>query len=125
MFRPRFRLPFLGDLSGRPFEATRGPRIVEHEDGKIHWRDHFNKFGRIPFQIHPDVCLSDEAIAAVFQHEMHELELLRRVFMLSESQTMDATDYGIQASTGRAGNFHDQAWTEADKLVLRMRKNPK
>ena len=89
---------------------------------RVHWRDHYNINGKIPFQIHPDVLSSDEAIVSVFQHELHELLLLQRVFMLSENQTMDATDYGIQVSAGRPGNFHDQSWTEADKLVRRMRK---
>jgi hypothetical protein len=69
--------------------------------------------------------MSDEAIVAVFQHEMHELSLLRRVFTVSENRSMVATDYGIQVSTGRPDNFHDQAWNEADKLVLRMRRTRK
>jgi hypothetical protein len=109
-------------LSGQDFESARGPGVTEHKDGRIYWQDHFNKYGKIPFQIHPDILTSDEAIVAVFQHEMHELLLLRRVFMLSQSRTMDAADYGIQVSTRRPGNFHDQAWSEADKRVLRMRR---
>jgi hypothetical protein len=110
-----------GLFAGQDFESARGPGVTEHKDGRIYWQDHFNRYKKIPFQIHPDVLTSDEAIVAVFQHEMHELSLLRRVFMLSENATMDATDYGNQVSAWRAGNFHDQAWSEADKLVLFMR----
>jgi hypothetical protein len=114
-----------GLFSGQDFESAKGPTVTEHKDGRIHWQDHFNRYKKIPFQIHPDVLTSDEAIAAVFRHEMHELSLLRSVFMLSENKTMDATDYGIQVSAWRAGNFHDQAWSEADKLVLLMRRASK
>jgi hypothetical protein len=35
---------------------------------------------------------------------------------------MDATVYGLQTSAGRAANFHDQAWDEADTIILRMRR---
>ena len=108
-------------FSGQDFESARGPSVSEHRDGRIYWQDHFNRYGKIPFRIHPDVLTSDEAIVAVFQHEMHELLLLRRVFMLSQNRTMDATDYGIQVSTRRPGNFHNQAWSEANKRVLNMR----
>ena len=108
-------------LFGQDFESARGPRVTKRKDGRIHWQDHFNRYGKIPFQIHPDILTSDEAIVAVLQHEMHELLLLRRVFMLSQSGTMDAADYGMQVSTRRPGNFHDQAWSEGDKLILHMR----
>jgi hypothetical protein len=110
-------------LFGIPFESAKGPEVAEHADGRIHWQDHYNKDGKIPFQINPEVLISDEAIVSVFHHEMYELSMLRHVFMLSPDQSMSATDYGIQVSTGRPGNFHDQAWSEADKIVLRMRKS--
>jgi hypothetical protein len=78
--------------------------------------------GRIPFQVHPEILTSDEAIVAVFQHEMYELSLMREVFSQSPDGSMNGMDYGIQTSTGRPGNFHDVAWDEADKSVLRMRR---
>ena len=65
---------------------------------------------------------SDEAIVAVFQHEMFELAELREVFFASKERRMKATDYGSQVAAGRRGNFHDQAWDAADAAVLRMRK---
>jgi hypothetical protein len=111
-----------GFFSGRRFETARGPRVTEHEDGRIYWQDHYNKDDRIPFRIHPDVLTSDEAIVGVFQHEMHELSLLKEVFIQSKDRTMNGTDYGIQTSAGRPGNFHDLAWDEADEAVLRMRR---
>jgi hypothetical protein len=79
----------------------------------------------IPFRIHPDVLTSDEAVVGVFQHEIYELSLIRQVFIQSEDGSMDGTDYGIQTSTGRPGNFHDLAWDEADGTVLRMRRRTK
>jgi hypothetical protein len=66
--------------------------------------------------------LKKQAIVAVFQHEMFELEELQKVFFSSAQRRMDATDYGIQVASGHRGNFHDQAWDAADEAVLRMRK---
>jgi hypothetical protein len=109
--------------SGKSFESAKGPRVTEHTDQRIHWRDHYNRDGKIPFLINPDILTSDEAIVAVFQHEICELLMLRRVFIHSPDQSMSATDYGIQVSTGRTGNYHDQAWDEADKIVSRMRRS--
>jgi hypothetical protein len=109
-------------FSGQRFETARGPRVTEHEDGRVYWQDHHNKNGKVPFQIHPDVLTSDEAIVAVIQHEMHELSLLREVFTESQSDSMDGTDYGLQTSEGRDANFHDLAWSEADEIILRMRR---
>ena len=109
-------------FAGRSFESSKGPGVSGDEGGRVHWTDHYNMDGRIPFRIHPDVLASDELIVAVFQHEMHELSLFRLV-QFAKDNTMDATDYGIQISTGRSGNFHDLAWREADALVLRMRES--
>ena len=72
--------------------------------------------------IHPDVLTSDEAIIAVFQHEMHELSLLREVFIRSRTGSMNGMDYGLQTAGGRPANFHDLAWDEADKIIVRMRR---
>jgi hypothetical protein len=111
-----------GFFAGRRFETARGPRVKEHEDGRIYWQDHYNKDGNAPFRIHPDVLTSDEAIVAVFQHEMHELSLLREVFSQSRTDSMNGTDYGLQTTAGRPANFHDLAWDEADKIIRRMRR---
>jgi hypothetical protein len=108
-------------LAGKRFETARGPDVDARDDGRIYLQDHYNKYGRIPFRVHPDVLASDEAIVAVFQHEMHELSLMREAFRRSRNGSMNGFDYGIQTSVGRPGNFHDLAWDEADKVVLRMR----
>jgi hypothetical protein len=108
--------------SGRRFETARGPLVNEADDGRVYWRSHYNKDGKIPFRVHPDVLTSDEAIIAVFQHEMHELSLFREVFLRSRTQSMDGTDYGLHVSEGRPGNFHDRAWDEADRTLSRVRR---
>jgi hypothetical protein len=107
----------------RGMETARGPAMSQHADGYIYWNDHYNGFGKIPFLIHPEVLASDEAIVAVFRHEMFELAELREVFYASEKRRMKATDYGLQVAPGHRGNFHDQAWNAADEAVLRMRKD--
>jgi hypothetical protein len=111
-----------GFLAGQRFETARGPRVTEHEDGRIYWRNHYNKNRKVPFRIHPDVLTSDEAIIAVFQHETHELSLLREVFMRSKTASMNGNDYGLQTAEGRPANFHDLAWDEADKIIRQMRR---
>jgi hypothetical protein len=87
--------------TGRRFETARGPLVNEHDDGRVYWRDHYNKEGKIPLRVHPDVLTSDEAIIAVLQHEMEELALLREVFMRSATDSMYGIDYGLQTSEGR------------------------
>ena len=119
-----------GDLEGawedlfpdRGMETARGPVVFEHPDGYVYWQDHYNRFGKIPFLVHPDVLSSDEAIVAVFEHEMFELSRLREVFLSSAECRMTATDYGLQVATNRPGNFHDQAWEAADEIFLQMRR---
>ena len=53
---------------------------------------------------------------------MRELSLFREVFLQSRTQSMDGTDYGLQVSEGRPGNFHDRAWDEADRTLSRVRR---
>ena len=31
-----------GFLRGQRFETARGPRVTEHQDGRIYWQDHYN-----------------------------------------------------------------------------------
>jgi hypothetical protein len=111
-----------GLAAGEKMETALGPGVVEHPDGYVYWQDHFNVLGVIPFQIHPEVLTRDEAIVAVIEHEMSELSQLREVFLSCRERRMDATDYGRQVADDRLGNFHYQAWDDADKAVLRMRK---
>ncbi len=111
-----------GFRSGQRFETARGPLVAEERDGRVYWQSHYNREGKIPFRIHPDVLVSDEAIIAVFRHEMYELSLFRKVFLQSKTRSMDGTDYGLQVSEGHPGNFHDRAWDEADRILARVRR---
>jgi hypothetical protein len=103
-------------------ETARGPAVYEHPDGYIYWKDHYNIAARIPFLIHPDILRSDEAIVAVFCHEMYELAELRAIFVSSRKRRLKAEDYGVHVAPGHPGNLHDQAWDAADRTVLQMRK---
>jgi hypothetical protein len=67
------------------------------------------------------VFQSDEAIVAIFAHEMYELNNLRRVFAESDG-TMSMQRLHALINPGIARNLHDQAWDVADRLVLAMRK---
>jgi hypothetical protein len=112
-----------GLAAGEKMETARGPSVIEHADGYVYWKDHLNRFGKVPFQIHPEVLTCDEAIVAVIAHEMFELSELRQVFHSSRRRVMPAEDYARLVSTDRRDNFHYQAWDAADKVVLRMRKD--
>jgi hypothetical protein len=114
-----------GYLTRQRFETARGPEMRSGSDGRIHWADHYNREGRIPFLVHPEILTSDEAIVAVFRHEMFELALIREVFTESADGSMNEADYRIQTAVGRPGNFHDLAWDEADKIVRSMRRRSK
>jgi hypothetical protein len=96
-------------FAGGSMETARGPAVREARDGTISWAQHYNRFNRIPFLIHPEVLTSDEAIVAVLTHEVYEIEQLRRVFLSSSGETRNASDYGLQVTPGRPGNFHDRA----------------
>jgi hypothetical protein len=110
-------------FSGSEMETARGPELREHPDGCVYWRDHYHsRTHKIPFKIHPEVLVSDEAIVGTFEHEMVELAEFREVFRRSRRWRMDATDYGLQAAPDNPGNFHDRAWDAADTAVQRMRE---
>ena len=72
--------------------------------------------------------LSDEAIVAVFTHEVFEIEEFREAFLgYYRHLRMPADDYEYQrAATGYPDNFHCKAWDAADKAVraMRARRNP-
>jgi hypothetical protein len=82
----------LGDLkgslkdlfAGRGMETARGPLVQERSDGYVYWVDHFNMFGKIAFQVHPEILTGDECIVGVFQREIFELAEFREVFMSSK-----------------------------------------
>jgi hypothetical protein len=102
---------------------ARGPRVDKPEGSIVSWSDLVHhKTGKVPFRIWPGILNSDEAIVAVFAHELHELEQLRS--LLQQGRTTIEEFIGLTCS-GNPGNFHDEAWEVADRAVERMRGGEK
>ena len=100
-----------------------GPRVDKPAGSIVNWTDLVHdKTGKVPFRFWPGILKSDEAIVAVFAHEMFELEMLRP--MLKEG-VIAIEDFIAHTRPGNPGNLHDQAWDRADEFVERMRKEPK
>lgn len=100
-----------------------GPRVDKPTGSIVRWTDLVHdRTGRVPFRLWPEILKSDEAIVAVFAHEMFELEALRP--LLREGKiTID--DFIAHTRPDNPGNLHDQAWDRADELVERMRRERK
>jgi hypothetical protein len=75
--------------------------------------------GKGALRFWPGVLVSDEAIVAVFAHELFELERLRPLLM---EGTISIEDFIAHTAPDRPTNLHDQAWEYANGLVERMRK---
>jgi len=100
--------------------TARGPKVTKLAGSVVYWSDMLNSLtGKVPFLVRSDILNSDEAIVAVFAHEMYELEALRGI--LKDGQTPIEHFIG-HTSPGNPGNLHEQAWDFADDLVERMRK---
>src|SRR5207245_1591695 len=103
--------------------TARGPRVTKLAGAIVYWSDMVNSLtGKVPFLVRPDVLKSDDAIVAVFGHEMYELAALRSVLM--EGKTT-IEHFGGLTCADNPGNLHDEAWDYADDLVERMRKGDK
>jgi hypothetical protein len=87
----------------------------------IEWEEFYNRFEQIPVRLSSGILRSDEAIVAVIGHEMYELNKLREI-SAANGGVMRADDLHRAITPGRSGNLHVQAWDEADKLVLDLRK---
>jgi hypothetical protein len=108
----------IGDLGADV--TARGPRVDKPEGSIVYWSDMVHdKTGKVPFRIRPDILESDEAIVAVIAHEMYELEQMRP--LLLEGKTTIG-EFIAETCPGNPGNFHDEAWEVADRLVERMRQ---
>jgi hypothetical protein len=93
-------------------------------DGFIDWEDHYHpRTRKIPFRIRAEVFESDEAIVAVFGHEMVELAELRSLFDLWPRRRIPAGIYGECVLPNIRSNYHDRAWDYADELVQKMRES--
>lgn len=86
---------------------------------RLGWKDLVNRKEVVAVKFSRELLSSDEAIVAVFAHEMHEINGLRAIFDVRE--TIPATELAKLISPGIRGNLHDQAWDVADEVVARMR----
>ncbi|MGD0896341.1 MAG: hypothetical protein ABR915_00810 [Thermoguttaceae bacterium] len=98
--------------------TARGPRVTKPSGALVGWSDMLNIAGRVPFIVRPDILRSDEAIVAVFTHEMYELAELRP---LLEKGSMTIEHYIAETREGNPGNLHERAWDVADAAVEKMR----
>jgi hypothetical protein len=114
----QFVIDTIGDLG--PEVTARGP-LVRLPDGEaVTWSDLVHpRMGKVPFRLWSGILKSDEAIVAVLGHEMFELELARP-FLIEGG--VPVALFIERTSPGVPGNWHDQAWDVADRLVERMRK---
>jgi hypothetical protein len=100
--------------------TARGPRVTKTAGGSVAWSDFVHDLtGQVPFIIRRDIMGSDEAIVAVFTHELFELESLRR--LLADGRTITIEDAIAHCAPDNPGNLHDEAWAAADAAVRRMR----
>jgi hypothetical protein len=94
--------------------------VTKAAGGSVAWSDFLHDLtGQVPFIVRRDIMNSDEAIVAVFTHELFELESLRR--LLARGQTTTIEKAIACCAPDNPGNFHDEAWAAADAAVRRMR----
>ena len=100
--------------------TARGPKVTKLAGSIIHWSDLINTLtGKVPFLIRSDILKSDEAIAAVLGHEIHELEALRGLLKMGKTTIEHFIN---QTRPDNPGNLHEEAWDYADELVRQMRR---
>ncbi len=100
-----------------------GPRVDKLDGMIVHWSDLVHDQTRkVIFRIWEGILKQDEAIVAVFGHEMYELKRLRPLLMRGK---VKIEHFIGMTCPGNPGNFHDMAWDYADNLVMRMRKGRK
>ena len=92
--------------------TARGPQVTKPAGAIVFWSDLVHDMtGKVPFRIRPDILESDEAIVAVFAHEMYELEKLRPILQEGETSIEQFVEH---TRAGNPGNYHDEAWEVAD-----------
>lgn len=113
-----FVLDEIGDLNANCL--ARGPRVRHLPGSVVRLSDLVHdRTGKITFRVWPEIMKSDEAIAAVFAHEVHEIETLRPYL---EAGKMTIEGYFNETRPDNEGNVHYEAWDIADKMVEQMRK---
>ena len=95
-----------------------GVSILPGGHNLVRWRDFYNR-GKIWVKIRPEVLASDEAILAVFAHEMHELKALREIFA-NRGGVMRSGElfYLIHHVVGAV---HQEAVEVGDEFVISLR----
>ena len=84
------------------------------------WDDCLNDFGQVPVRVRPSVLQSDEAIVAVFAHEIHEITRLRALFQANNGELRAGEIFNL-ISPEVSNNLHDEAVDIGDQLVRAMR----
>jgi hypothetical protein len=65
-----------GLFAGQRFETARGPDLQPRDDGRIYLQDHYNKNGRIPFRVHPDIADRQRIAKSRGSDDRHHLTTL-------------------------------------------------
>ncbi|MEZ4364028.1 MAG: hypothetical protein R3B48_27895 [Kofleriaceae bacterium] len=89
--------------------------------GRVTWNNIATAKDEVPIVLSEEVLKSDEAIVAVIAHELHEVEMLRQVLL--EKGGLSDPEVHRLISPGFKGNFHDEAWDVADRMVAKMRRS--
>ncbi len=84
------------------------------------WSDLMDpRFGKVRLRVWEGAFDSDEAIVAIFAHEMHEFANLKP---LMDEGVLTIEDFIDHYRPGLANNLHHQAWDVADGFVRKMRE---
>jgi len=109
----------LNVLEGTIYTA-RGPGITRAPGGEVSYKDHYNINGKVPITVRNDIFASDEAIVAVFAHEVHEIRGMK-IYMKESGGSVSFEEYMGHHHSNNQKNLHWEAWEIADDLVRKMR----
>jgi hypothetical protein len=115
----RFFLVDEGDLPADAHAAYLS-WFLQEGNRLFQWDDCLNDFGQVPVRVRASVLESDEAIVAVFAHEVHEITRLRALFEANNGVLRAGEIYNL-ISPEVANNLHDEAVDVGDQLVRAMR----
>jgi hypothetical protein len=79
-----------------------------------------NDFGQVPVRLGPSVFQSDEAIVAVFAHEVHEITRLRELFQANNGGLPAGEIFNL-ISPEVSKNLHEETVEIGERLVRAMR----
>jgi hypothetical protein len=91
----------------------------DYNGGRFSWKDFEHEITKkVPVRLNENIMDSDEAIIANIKHEVHELTELRDAL---EGRMVSAEELADLISDDK-GILHSEAWDEADKLIIELRK---